>query len=370
MTEKQCGICGSGDVRSLPAPAGGAMISDGALLPQTLDKLHCNSCGSLTTLNQFTLNSYHRSNGLSDWEKARHEDIAAGLKTVIRGQNTSQDLAILEVGAGNFATSAALKRLCPDYLITAIEPYPENEKRPDGITCIAAGLAAYEPTSMFDVVVSNQVIEHVDDPLTFLETQQRLLKPGGRILVCCPAQTSVSNELMFVDHLWHFTAAGFAALISRSRDLALCDAFLAPWDPLTQVFILRRDGCSGFAPPQMNIDALFEERSHLMAWWSARERAILATLGHTELISIFGAGELTQLLRAYMPGLYDRVQHLVVTQRDGCRQFEEPIILLQEALDTDDKMLIGVRPQAHDKVREMLLHQGVVPSRIIDLYSH
>lgn len=368
MTAKQCGICGSEDVRQLLAPAGRAMISDGEVLPQTLQKLHCNHCGSLTTLNQFTINTYHRSDGLSDWEKARHEGIAAGLKTVIEGQNIAPDLAVLEVGAGNFATSAALKRISPELLVTAIEPWPENDMRPEGIACLAVDLAAYEPRSKFNVIVSNQVIEHVTDPLTFLEMQQRLLKPGGCLVVCCPAQATASNELMFVDHLWHFTGFGFASLISRSSDLVLCDTFIAPWDSLTQVFILRVGDASAFVAPQVITDALFQERCDLMAWWTARQTAILTTLAPNEHISIFGAGELTQLLRAYMPELYARTQRLVVTQYDGARQFEEAIILLKDAINTQEKLLIGVRPDAHDDVREMLLHQGVAPERIIDLY--
>lgn len=42
------------------------------------------------------------------------------------------------------------------------------------------------PDASFDVVVSFETIEHVDDPDAFLEEIKRVLKPGGTVIISCP----------------------------------------------------------------------------------------------------------------------------------------------------------------------------------------
>lgn len=41
-------------------------------------------------------------------------------------------------------------------------------------------------TQSFDLIISFETIEHVSDPVAFLENIKRLLKPGGTIIVSCP----------------------------------------------------------------------------------------------------------------------------------------------------------------------------------------
>lgn len=42
------------------------------------------------------------------------------------------------------------------------------------------------PPASFDLIVSFETIEHVTDPIQFLENVKRLLKPGGVIAISCP----------------------------------------------------------------------------------------------------------------------------------------------------------------------------------------
>lgn len=69
------------------------------------------------------------------------------------------------------------------------------------------------PSHSFDVVFSTQVLEHVEDPGLYLAECQRVLKPGGRLLL--------STHGTFVFHpcpsdFWRWTEAGLHRTVERA----------------------------------------------------------------------------------------------------------------------------------------------------------
>ena len=50
----------------------------------------------------------------------------------------------------------------------------------------AAGECVPLPASSFDLVLSHEVIEHVQDDRTAIREMIRVIKPGGRVLIFCP----------------------------------------------------------------------------------------------------------------------------------------------------------------------------------------
>ena len=50
----------------------------------------------------------------------------------------------------------------------------------------AAGESLPLPTSTFDLILSHEVIEHVQDDRTSIHEMIRTLKPGGRVVIFCP----------------------------------------------------------------------------------------------------------------------------------------------------------------------------------------
>lgn len=75
--------------------------------------------------------------------------------------------------------------------------------RPDGtVPC---------PDGSFDAVLSTQVLEHVGDPVTYLRECERLLRPGGRMLL--------STHGIFYFHpdpldLWRWTCQGLERVVT------------------------------------------------------------------------------------------------------------------------------------------------------------
>lgn len=110
---------------------------------------------------------------------------------------------LLDVGCGNGDFLAVMRML--GWSIAGIELDPGAAAlagRALGIHVHAGTLdnAPYEAGS-FDAVVSNHVIEHVHDPMGFLERTLRLLRPEGRLVVVTPNGDSLGRRLFGSD--WH-----------------------------------------------------------------------------------------------------------------------------------------------------------------------
>lgn len=94
---------------------------------------------------------------------------------------------LLEVGCGRGFLTQAVRRFAPD--TTGVDLNPEAVANG-----VAAGLRVMDarrlefPDASFDKVYSFHVIEHVSDLATALAEIDRVLKPGGRVLLVYPAE--------------------------------------------------------------------------------------------------------------------------------------------------------------------------------------
>ena len=74
----------------------------------------------------------------------------------------------------------------------------EAEER--GIKVVKADLNSKIPlpSSFFDVILSNQTMEHLINPDNILEEIHRLLKPGGYLYISVPNLCSLHNRLLIL----------------------------------------------------------------------------------------------------------------------------------------------------------------------------
>jgi SAM-dependent methyltransferase len=77
--------------------------------------------------------------------------------------------------------------------------------------------APLEEKRRFDVVICEQVLEHVEDPWAAVENLRRLCVPGGLVIVSTPFMIKVHElpEYGMLDY-WRFTPRGLRLLLERA----------------------------------------------------------------------------------------------------------------------------------------------------------
>ena len=136
---------------------------------------------------------------------------------------------LTELGAGTGAVISECRRrglgktfTAIDYSLTAIEYLRKNV---DGITAIKADIASpeFQLNGPVDVLVISHVVEHLEQPKTFLETVRKL--PFKAAIIEVPLEdlplarykTSIENrKANAAGHVQFFTAASFERLVTSA----------------------------------------------------------------------------------------------------------------------------------------------------------
>lgn len=365
-TQLRCPICLGGKLIKLDFPLKQSMRSDGFIIGEPLIKHHCPDCGLLIGGNGQGEPRYLRSNGDSPFDLARHQNVAEGLSRLIDGVKHKQRLTIIEVGAANFQTALSLKKINPDYSISALEPHPETLPESNEISTIIKDFLQLEEDDKFDICYSNQVIEHFKDPIIFLKKSKAILKDTGIIIACCPTFKNVSSELLFSDHFSHFTPDAMAICAERAG-LVLASDFLSDWDPLTHVYVFEVRNNSDVQGSKLPTDyePLRLQRSLLINQWLTEEKKLLEIFESAEKIMIFGAGEFTQLIRAYMPVFWHKVDKILVDNLCGIRDFDKPVLHIEDIQFGDrDSLLIGAQERSRQAIFQKILDHKVSATNV------
>ena len=86
----------------------------------------------------------------------------------------------------------------------------ESLQYPEFDLCAPLGTPA-----AFDIVICEQVLEHVPDPCAAAENLRRLCAPGGHVVVSTPFLIRV-HELWGMQDYWRFTPRGLRTLLERA----------------------------------------------------------------------------------------------------------------------------------------------------------
>jgi SAM-dependent methyltransferase len=360
-----CRFCNSSQVTQLPSPCQQSMRSDGLILSEPLLKFNCLNCGTILGKNSQSERKYQRSNGNSRFCLDRHKKVATGLLTCFESLSKKIDLKIIEIGAANFYTSLTLKNLKPSYEITALERHPENIPITHDIEIVEEDFFKYQPNRKFDLCFSNQVIEHFDDPILFLTEAKKLINEGGFLVACCPTFAVASNELLFTDHITHFTHDTMAICASKAG-LELANESVSEWDPLTHVYTFRHlKATKNKGSLFSNHESLIQARKNLLSAWRDEDAKISKSLSNYQSINIYGAGEFTQLIRAYLPKIWARVDKILVDDLNGARTFDKPVIDFNNIkINSTESFIIGSHKQSHDAIFNKLINKGISGNNI------
>lgn len=107
--------------------------------------------------------------------------------TMIRRWGQTRNARILEAGCGLGTYAARLLEDSPHVYAFDIEKDRAEAalQRVPNVHVAAAEAIPY-PDNTFDLILSNEVIEHVRDDQAAMKEMVRVLRPGGRVIIFCP----------------------------------------------------------------------------------------------------------------------------------------------------------------------------------------
>jgi SAM-dependent methyltransferase len=113
---------------------------------------------------------------------------------LIKG-NVEKGGHILELGCGNGALiNAVAAQASEAERIVAVDFYNQPEKLDPKIEFIKQDLEAFDIPGTFDLVILNQVLEHIINPLGLLLKIKEKLNRHGRVLIIVPNRNGFNNE--------------------------------------------------------------------------------------------------------------------------------------------------------------------------------
>ena len=141
-----------------------------------------------------------------------------------------KDKRVLDIACG-VGYGSQMLRLAGATTVVGVDVSPESVEyakqryQTSGIEFICADAEQFQSSEQFDVVVSFETIEHLIDPIKFLENIRSFLVPGGELILSVPL-----GETRHFDpyHLHIFSQKQVFALLEKtgfSIDLYRCDEF-------------------------------------------------------------------------------------------------------------------------------------------------
>lgn len=340
------------------------MLSDGRSIIASLEKEECRNCGLMRHISSpsqeeieaiFSQDyALHARLTNSIFEDQRQRIYAEWILDLLRDRKVN---SVFEIGAGTGSLMAELQRRAPSWRLKGVEPVPAAVSHRTADLDIERGLLRDIDTRSLkvDVVLSVNVIEHVHNPLEFLQQSKMALTDDGCIVVICPDGDRPTTEMLIYDHIHSFTSRAIEG-IAKSADLAVIDRQTAP--PALGAFqaILLARGFSKWVAPRM-ADDLFERRMRLFSCWQKLDDALYERIRDCPNLWAFGGGENAQLLRAYAPNTWNKVRGILA---DSAGFFDARPITRYEAASASRArtVLLAVRPEIQIAVAQRLINDG------------
>lgn len=128
-------------------------------------------------------------------------------------EKNKKQVKILDIGSGlGYLTYSLIKKGYDATGLDISQTAVDKAKVAFGDHYICAELSEYAQSNegSIDVVILIEVIEHIKDPLTFISSVKRLLKPGGMAIVTTPNKSLFPEDIIWPTelppvHCWCFS---------------------------------------------------------------------------------------------------------------------------------------------------------------------
>ena len=130
------------------------------------------------------------------FEKAAARGIHRNVIAILSKRADLQERDVLDFACGDGRTTHLLRQL--GARVTPCDLFPEHYKLEDKPLSIDIRDASALPTASADLIVLQEVIEHLPDQLGALREMARTLRPGGEVFLTTPNRSSLAAKLSFM----------------------------------------------------------------------------------------------------------------------------------------------------------------------------
>jgi len=373
--QKICQVCGSNNWLDLPNPVPTRSVTTaGRILDEPLGKAQCSKCGFVQRIHAQFLGytdyyqqdyaNYYNRPGTHQFHIQRYRVLVEWMASVLRPLTP---LKILDVGCGQGWAMEAMKNMYTPAIIEGVEPSRYNSK-----VAIENGFKVFEgvlgevalPAKSYDLVYSNNVIQHVTNAREFVISLKGAVSNNGVIIVTCPDGTVPNIEILWSDQNFSFLPMHLMRLF-KDVGFAVISWFPSPSSPSVppaQMFFLSENpkyasGREGMGIPTPNIDEIYILKSKYLESFKKIDEYICTKIEQCAQVFNFGASYWSSVLAAYCPNYWKKVSACIVDDADGIEHgFLGTEVVQLNSVSTFDgcAIVLGTGPATHKTLRERL----------------
>ncbi len=336
----------------------------GKLVANSFGKSQCGQCGAVQKVaggrladtdyyeRQYT---YYDRPGAETFDATRYRALARWVEDAVAPWRPS---SVFDVGCGRGRTMQYLRETWPDARFAGIEPSGDAAAaaRALGFDVSEGRLTIDMPLSeRFDLVFSNNVLQHTTDPEPFIRAQARLLSANGRLVLSCPDGTKPSVELLMADQNFSLCPPHLDAIAAKAG-MRVERRLPCPGGPLRNeqlaVMCPTEAGRSEPAalPTRETIDATYTRLVTYLDAWAGLDAHLVAATDGARRVFNFGGGLWSYVLAAYCPQYWASVECCLVDGFTGRCIDREVKPFESVALSADDMLVLGTNPYVQPKL--------------------
>lgn len=132
-----------------------------------------------------------------------HNELQKSINAILFSLKIPKCPTLLDIGCWDGVTTSAYGKSCNAHKLFGVEVFNEQATLAERHGIDVARINLEEkvfpwPDSSVDIVVCNQVFEHLKDIFKPLDQISRVLKPGGVLIISVPNLTSLHNRIMLL----------------------------------------------------------------------------------------------------------------------------------------------------------------------------